>query len=96
MDIRGHETISAALQQNNIEATVQPMPAEGESVEYVTVSTADVVTPAAVLEALAKARLLVRRGPSDPVYRKGPQLLPLFGQRGSITFTDTNNGYSSW
>jgi hypothetical protein len=92
MDLRGHESINTALQQSGIEATVEPMPTEGH-VEHVTVNTAVEVAPAKVLNALAKARLLVRRGVGDAGFRSGPQLEPLFGQPGSITFTDTNNGY---
>ena len=86
MDFKGHEAISGAFQQSGIEATVEPVPAEGEHAEYVTVNTAVDVAPAVVLNALAKARLLEPRGMTDASFRNGPQLEPLFGQPGSVTF----------
>lgn len=92
MDIHGHESIVGALQQAGIEASVEPVPVENEQIEYVTVTAAPELAPAVILNALAKASILAVEGPSDAVYRRsGPQLQPLFGHRGSVTFTDTNN-----
>lgn len=91
MDIRGHESISEALQRADIEANVEPLPSEGEREAFVTIGTDEGVAPADVLNALAKAMLLAPRGMCDAVFRSGPQLEIVFGQPGSVTFIDTNN-----
>ncbi len=69
-----------------------PVPDGGEDLKYVTVNTNVEVAPAAVLNALSRARLLNIRGPQDGGFGGGlPALEPLFGQPGSVTFEDTNS-----
>ena len=95
MDLKGHEIICDVFKQSGIEATVEPVPIEGEHAEFVSVNTATDVVPAVVLNTLAKAQLLEPSGmiAIKAVMRHGPQLRPLFGQPGSVTFEDTHNRY---
>lgn len=106
MDLQGYRAISEALHEANIDATVAPKPQDGQNVEYVTVSTEENVAPADVLNALCKVGLMAKTPAQQAAYDErhlyrdavfvdttGPKLEPLFGQSGSTTFADTNNGH---
>lgn len=93
MNLEGYNAIRAALYQEHIEAAVSPEPKPGDDSEYVTVITHPSTIPACVLNALGKAGLM-RAGQTEELgWFEGPKLEPVFGQPGSITFRDTNNGY---
>lgn len=106
MDIEGFRKVNDALAEAEIAAVVAPEPQPEEDVEYVTITTENEV-PAAVLNALGKAGLTAQtagqraadgerfgyaRDAGGMRRIRGPKLEPLFGQPGSVTFVDTNNG----
>ena len=95
MDLKGFESINRAFAAADVEATVTPMPAEGEDVRFVTVETDDTVQPSRVLNALQNANLMYFGGTSDLAMNYSPELIPLGVQPGSVTLEDKNDANRS-
>jgi len=91
MDHKGYEALQGAFRAAGIQADVSPEPDQDSHEEFVTVNTAPDLSPAVVIRAIAGARLLHRPGPGHAGFLSGPQLDPMFGGPGSITFQDMNN-----
>jgi hypothetical protein len=90
MNREGWQTITAALEAENITATVVPVPKEDQDVRFVTIGTEETLAPAHLLNALAMKRMVEYDGAQDAGFRRGPVLRPLGVQPGSITFEDIN------
>ena len=106
MDTRGFNRINEALGQAEVQAIVTPEPQGDEHVEHLTIDSDPTVAPARILNALGSVGLLAQTPGQTAVLNErypyqdavpnndeGPKLEVLFGQPGSITFVDVNNGY---